>query len=85
MREGENALEHEGHDGDENKRAPNLVRKNAIELVAEGFTRGREFSSDGLLDFCDARVTPFNGCAAPIYFVSVQSLAGGGDCVLNFL
>ena len=46
-REGEDALEHQRHDRHEDQRAPDLVRQDAVQLVAEGFARRREFGGDG--------------------------------------
>ena len=85
MRKRENALEHQGHDADENQRAPNFVRENTIQFVAERLPRRREFGSNGLLDFRDARVSPFNGGPAPVYAVRFEPLSGGGHGILNFL
>ena len=71
------------HDGQEDECAPNLMRQHAVEPVAEGLARRRQFGGDGALDGRDAQVTAFNGGAAPVNARGVESAAGGGDGFLD--
>ena len=82
-REGEDALEHQRHDGQEDERAPDLMRQDAVELVAEGLARGRQFGGDGALDGRDAQVAAFDGRAAPVNAGGIEAAAGGGDGFLD--
>ncbi len=61
------------------------MREHAVQFVAERLPRRREFGSNGLLDFRNARVSPLNGRAAPVYSVRFEPLSGGGHGILNFL
>ena len=72
--EGENALENQRHDRQENQQTPNFVGHDPVELIAEHFSCGRDFGSDGLLDEGDPGVTRFNGRAPPIQAEFFQSL-----------
>ncbi len=81
--EREDALEHHRHDGHKDQRAPDLVRQDAIQLVAESIARRRQFGGDGALDGGDAHVTAFNGGAPPVNAGGIEPAAGGGHRLLD--
>jgi hypothetical protein len=39
LREAENGQKHQRHDADKNRHAPNFMRDNAVNAVAQGFRR----------------------------------------------
>jgi len=70
---------------DENQRAPDFVREDAIQFVAERLARRREFGVTACCISAMRAISPLNGRAAPIYAVRFQPFAGGGHGILNFL
>ena len=59
------------------------MRQDAVEPVAEGLARRRQFGGDGALDGRDAQVAAFDGGAAPVNARGVEAAAGGGDGFLD--
>src|SRR5581483_3828704 len=79
--EGEDALEHDGHDGDEHERAPELVGEDAVEAVAEGFLVDARLGDDLLMNGHDGAVAGFDGRGTPVHTGDVETGARGFDGV----